>query len=288
MSIPRVILWTAPRSVSTAFTRAVTQTGKSRLIYEPYGVVYYLGAEANVNIYGNDGDDGSSTEKSTSYDSSLKNLTYDDITRAIWNKNDDSNFDFVFMKEHAYCFTQPKDGNMYKGLLANELSYPRFQHTFLIRHPLKTTKSHMKIEIPNWELDVNKEVGSSDILAIYDECKELGFENLIVVDADDLLSDPQYYISKYCDKLGLKYSDDILTWDQTQNKDWIKNARMQDVVWFQFHESLLKSGGFGSFDKQQSKKDEESITMDYFPKHMHEALEKQIESYNTLYSNRMQ
>ena len=47
---------------------------------------------------------------------------------------------------------------------------------------------------------------------------KFGFENLIIIDADDLLDRPKYYLKKYCDIVGLKYTDDMVDrWKKDNN-----------------------------------------------------------------------
>ena len=49
--VNRVILWTVPRSVSTAFERAFMQRPGTRTCHEPYGGPYYFGPERSSPRY---------------------------------------------------------------------------------------------------------------------------------------------------------------------------------------------------------------------------------------------
>lgn len=42
----RLIVWTCPRCISTAFERAFIERGDCHVLHEPFGVPYHYGKEA--------------------------------------------------------------------------------------------------------------------------------------------------------------------------------------------------------------------------------------------------
>ncbi|CAH1775325.1 unnamed protein product [Owenia fusiformis] len=50
--ISKVILWAVPRSISTAFFRAIMANGRSKVILEPFAKAYYYGSERLSKRYG--------------------------------------------------------------------------------------------------------------------------------------------------------------------------------------------------------------------------------------------
>ena len=48
VKVNRVILWTAPRCMSTAFERAIIERGDCHILHEPFCQPYYWGNEEEV------------------------------------------------------------------------------------------------------------------------------------------------------------------------------------------------------------------------------------------------
>ena len=51
MSTKRVILWSAPRSVSTAFERSMRTLKHCKVFHEPYSDAYYFGPEKKTDLF---------------------------------------------------------------------------------------------------------------------------------------------------------------------------------------------------------------------------------------------
>ena len=46
-----IVVWTAPRCISTAFERAIIERGDCRVLHEPFSRAYYYGPEARSSRY---------------------------------------------------------------------------------------------------------------------------------------------------------------------------------------------------------------------------------------------
>ncbi len=85
----RVILWTAPRSVSTAFERSIRELPTGHILHEPFSQACYLGPERAFGARDYEGD------YSKTFGNAWKSLTADHIGK-----------DFVFSKDMAFSATE--------------------------------------------------------------------------------------------------------------------------------------------------------------------------------------
>lgn len=140
----------------------------------------------------------------------------------------------------------------------------KFHFTFLIRHPRSSIPSYYRCTIP----PLSEITGFSDFYpseAGYDELRRIfdflrsngqigpkiageagidqealgdGEVSITVVDADDLLDNPNGVIEQFCKEVGLGYSDKMLRWDSEQEK---AAAQKQFEKWRGFHEDAIES-----------------------------------------------
>lgn len=61
---------------------------------------------------------------------------------------------------------------------------------------------------------------------------------ICVVDADDLLDDPEGIMKKYCDSIGYPFSPSMLEWD---NEEQQKYAKETFEKWPGFHDDAIES-----------------------------------------------
>jgi hypothetical protein len=65
-----------------------------------------------------------------------------------------------------------------------------------------------------------------------------GEVSITVIDADDLLDDPEGVVSSYCKEVGIEYSPDMLNWDSEEDH---QRARAAFEKWKGFHEDAINS-----------------------------------------------
>lgn len=285
--IPRIILWTIPRSVSTAFERSIMEIPNGKIFHERFGAAYYFGPE-----------------KITSYESDtsklFENTTFNDVINMFSDVSYENKHSFVFSKEFAYYITHRKgkfgknnDLEYYKYLLQTKLSYPNFYHTFLIRNPKKQILSLYKVgeKLDNWEF-VEDEIGYKELCQIYDECNRLGFKNLTIVDSGDLLSDPKNIMQKYCLSVGLEYNSNMINWansDLWSIEDVKKHFQMWDHGW---HDKVVESKGLivnNGNDKDKEKKLADiDAQIEKLPQNVQDMVQNTMKMYNKLYQHRLQ
>ncbi|KAK3697916.1 hypothetical protein QZH41_003260 [Actinostola sp. cb2023] len=99
-----VLLWTAPRSVSTAFERSIRTLSKTKAFHESYSVPYFHGPERQSTRY-----------RSTPID---PEKTYDIATKLLLQEYD--GIDLVFTKNMAYHVSNKFDMFLRKEFQALE------------------------------------------------------------------------------------------------------------------------------------------------------------------------
>lgn len=67
---------------------------------------------------------------------------------------------------------------------------------------------------------------------------EAGIPDICVVDADDLLDNPYEMVEAYCGTVGLKYTPEMLHWEDEENQ---KKAKEAFEKWRGFHEDAIDS-----------------------------------------------
>lgn len=163
----------------------------------------------------------------------------------------------MFIKDMAYYLMSP-DGKPTKvapSLGPQEPNNPtvvpletlkQFQFTFLIRHPRRAIPSYYRCTVP--PLDevtgfynfMPSEAGYEELVRLFDFLLEQGIidkDNLVVVDADDLLDNPEKTIRQYCEKTGIDFKPEMLDW----NDDDKTRARVAFEKWNGFHNDAIKS-----------------------------------------------
>jgi len=257
----RVVLWTASRCVSTAFERSMMELESCKVFHEPFYHSFYYGPERQSERFKHH-----SPDEKKSYGAIEKALVadYDGI-------------ELVFSKDMAYYIR-----NRFEEVIQGGLC--QFQHTFLIRSPSKAIRSFYEGCInklgPGWEIFDPDESGFKELLELYKFIVARKEKYPIVVDADDLLQDPEGIMRAYFEGIGVKFDKRILEWEARPVPAWDACGG--------WHDNALYSTGFGRKDFNKSKingyemTDEESL-----PDSIMEAIETSMLYYKELHKNRI-
>ncbi len=125
----------------------------------------------------------------------------------------------------------------------SEGRFVNFKHTFLIRDPRKAIPSQWKAcALSGFDFPTHETAGVQGYSKLY---KLLEFiqntgRDVIVIDAADLLKNPEYIMEIYCDRTGLPYNKQMLTWTPGEVKDWT-SVRDKSEHW---HWNAMYSSGF--------------------------------------------
>ncbi|CEI68663.1 unnamed protein product [Fusarium venenatum] len=163
----------------------------------------------------------------------------------------------IFIKDMAYYLMAPdsKPTKVAPSLGEEEPGNPtvlplevlkQFQFTFLIRHPRRAIPSYYRCTVPPldevtgfYEFMPN-EAGYRELVRFFDFLiKEniVDKDNLVVIDADDLLDNPEKTIRLYCEKTGIDFKPEMLEW----NEEDCSYATAAFEKWNGWHNDAIKS-----------------------------------------------
>lgn len=195
-----LMMWSAPRSRSTAFFRMMTERGDFTVVHEPFS---YL------RVYGHTDVGGKQVRSEPDLIDALLDLPGP-----------------VFAKETT--------GVRYPDVLWTPEFLDGVTHTFLIRDPRETIPSYLKIE-PDAPAE---RIGYELLHEIYTTVAEHTGRQPAVVDAADLVRDPEGTVRAYCAATAIPFVREALSWDPAQRPEWQPSR-----LW---HETVAASTGLGS------------------------------------------
>jgi Sulfotransferase domain len=180
-----LMLWSAPRSRSTAFFRMITERGDFTAVHEPFS---YLAEFGHADL-----GDGRLTS-GPELIAALRSLA---APRP------------VFVKETT--------GKRYPEVLADRQFMAKDAlHTFLIRHPRETIISRYAI---NPDVALHK-IGFESQYEVFAEVSRLTGREPLVVDSEDLVTRPAATIKMYCKRVGIDFRPEALRWKPSERPEW--------------------------------------------------------------------
>ena len=227
-----IMLWTHPRTVSSALERVMLQRGDLATLHEPFIYLYYCGdAHKSLEYFSPD------TAHPTDY-TGIRDL--------ILNRAADEP---LFVKDMSYYVNNYRNDD------------PDFVdatiNTFLIRTPERSIPSYYRLD-PAVSLE---EVGVESVYHHYEHVRQLTGERPVVIDAEDLLSDPAGTVRAYCAAVGLPFIEDALHWDSNAVPD-----EWQHVAGW--HTDLAHSGGLGKVRTARGSIDDAPHLREFCAHHM--------------------
>ena len=164
-------------------------------------------------------------------------------------------------KSAPYPYGTPSEpGN--PSVMPKEL-LEKFHFTFLIRHPRNSIPSYYRCCVPplvektGFNEFMPEESGYDELRRFFDYCKDTGIVGpkicgqedngavakpnsveICVMDADDLLDDPEGMLRHYCASVGIEFDMGMLNWDTEEEHQQAKDAFEK---WNGFHEDAIHS-----------------------------------------------
>ncbi|CAG8679077.1 22487_t:CDS:2, partial [Racocetra persica] len=197
-----IFLWSHPRSLSTVFERPFLQRPQEfHVIHEPINPISRAYVTKNFEL--------------------LNQIPLPKPTDPI-------TFD------HASNFLDALEGNLEGNPLRSKEILSKFKHTFIIRNPEKSVKSFYKAAnstykawdkacIPNSErynIFFPEKVWLKESRIFYDLIKNITREEIVLVDADDLVQEPVKILRKYCEMVNVEFKKEMLEWKEERLKIW--------------------------------------------------------------------
>ncbi|CAG8638271.1 9364_t:CDS:2, partial [Dentiscutata heterogama] len=225
-----IILWAHPRSLSSVFERPFLQCSQEfHVIHEPFFLICLAYDTKNFEFL-----------NKIPMPKPTDPITFEHHSSSILNEflaphyynEDKTNTLRVFVKEHAVAFLVASEGTQ----LRSKEVLSKFKHTFLIRNPEKSIKSFYKAanstykfwdrnDVPNSErIDFfsARKFGLKEPRILYDLIKNLTGEEIAVVDADDLVREPEKIMRKYCEMVNVEFKKEMLEWKAENVETWYK------------------------------------------------------------------
>lgn len=121
-----------------------------------------------------------------------------------------------------------------------------FHFTFLIRHPRRSIPSYFRCTMPplsektGWDNVLASEAGYEELHRMFDYLIEEGIVDktrLTVLDADDMLNNPEGAIRAYCEKTDIDFSPSMLKWND-EDRDY---AADYFAKWNGWHDDALNN-----------------------------------------------
>ena len=214
----RVVLWASPRSLSTVFVRCMNVLNdvlNVAVMHEIYTAACHLGPNRQIRIpplvmplvY----------EPRMTYKKAKKQYEAEYATK-----------DLVFCKELAYTVSGKLD-----------MLPEGYKHTFLIRHPAKVFMSFDKFlhKFPNKLMGLElseilpKGLVFQEMFELMEHTRNTLGQKPVVIDADDLIEDPEGILQVYCEAIGVPFKPGMSSWGSKNDglKDWTYSKKLMFV-----------------------------------------------------------
>ncbi len=185
-----IILWSHPRSMSTAMERIMRERGDLQCFHEPFMYDYYVNRQVR---------------KMPHFDISPDHpVTYEAVRNMLLAQADSGP---VFVKDMSY-YVMPH-------ILRDTAFAGRLTNCFLIRNPVATIASYYKLD-PELSLE---EIGLEAQWRHYSALVDAGFDPP-VIEAEAVRSDPRKTIARLWEKIGLDYREQAFDWGTEKPGDW--------------------------------------------------------------------
>jgi Sulfotransferase domain len=242
MSQPvRVAMWSGPRNISTAMMRAWGNRADAFVIDEPF-YVYYLSATGKKHP--------SSEEVIATGETDWLRIIAQ-LTGPIPNGKR-----IFFQKQMAHHLL-PEVDREWLGAITN---------CFLIREPREVIASYVKKR----EDPTLQDLGFMQQVEIFDFVRTRVKTTPPVLDAKDVLENPERMLRLLCDAIGVEFSESMLSWSP--------GLRETDGIWARhWYGEVAKTASFQPYRPSHAK----------VPAHLREIHDRCRECYDRLYEYRL-
>jgi hypothetical protein len=180
-----LMLWSAPRSRSTAFYRMMIERGDFTGVHEPFSY---------VAVFGTTDIGGKPLGTAPEVIAELRSLA---ATHQVFIKD---------TTDRRHC----------EALADRRFLAEDAQHTFLIRHPRETIRSYLALRRdPRIH-----EIGFEAQHEVYTKVSRLTGRDPLVIDASDLMKRPADTIRAYCAHAGIDFRPHALSWQPSERPEW--------------------------------------------------------------------
>lgn len=209
-----ISMWSAPRSLSTVLLYSFAQHSRCQHFDEPF-LWPYLKSADHFEIKG--------VEQHLTSDSVDPHKQYASLF------SPQTRSDFHYVKNMAY-----------QWLNLDETWQDAFTHGFLIRDPRKMLVSYLK----NCSSCCAEDFALDKLWSIYQRAIKLG-GRAPIVDADDLLQDPELILKALCYIFGIPFEKTMLHWEPGP----LEGDVLLETSWYR---DVLNSQGYKKYEPEQA------------------------------------
>ena len=187
-------MWSGPRNISTAMMRSFENRVDTKVIDEPF-YAYYLNKTGLKHPLR----DLVLESQSTDLNNLVKNIT-----------SSNNNNSMIFYQKHMVHHVEG---------ISNFEWVKELKNCFLIRNPSKVINSYIKKNT----LKNISEIGFKYQYELFKKFSKITNKQPIVIDSDDILTNPREALKRLCNKLNIDFSEKMLSWPEGE--------RLSDGVW---------------------------------------------------------
>ncbi|NND00090.1 MAG: HAD family hydrolase [Gammaproteobacteria bacterium] len=237
----RIAMWSGPRNISTAMMRAWENRADTNVVDEPFYACYLTATEIRHPMQ---------TEILASQSSDWHEVIEHQLQSPLTD-----GATIQYQKHMTHHMVADIDDDWFATV----------QHAFLIRHPAEVVASYSeKRETVN-----AGDLGFARQQQLYDAALALGVQPA-VVDAADVLGNPENLLRQLCQQLGVAFSNDMLRWPA--------GHRSSDGVWApHWYGNVEKSTGFAPHRRKH-------LTLDHAAQ---KVVDECLPYYQALFANRL-
>jgi len=167
----------------------------------------------------------------------------------------------------------------------------KFHFTFLIRHPRASIPSYYRCCVPplvertGFTPFMPEEAGYDEVRRVFDYLKDEGLigpkiagqdnaelkpgqVEICVLDADDMLDDPEGTLRQYCQSIGVDFTKEMLLWDDEESH---AHAKAEFEKWNGFHDDAINSTDLKPRQHKKTPKSDEQLYKEWCDKFGEEA-----------------
>lgn len=238
-----IILWSHPRSVSTAFERAFLERKDDiQCFHEPFGEPFYYGPDRMSRRY----------DEEQCRASGHQEVTFDSVMKTIMRACQTENRRIFIKDMSQYVIKSSLDESMEidhkrkNPTMFSDDQLRAMEHSFLIRTPEKSVPSYWRCcsgdqaKETGFDTYDPREAGYVESVRLYKYLVSLGLDP-IIVDSADLVHTPKIIMKAYCEHVGVPWREGMIEWKAEKVDSFDK--------WKGFHDDAQKSTGFREVER---------------------------------------
>jgi len=199
-----IIMWATPRSVSTAFEKAVSRSTDVCILHEPYTYSYYFGPSRRSARYGD------------------APVHADENPLAAMQA---TGAPVLFVKELAFQAEPFVEDDIFREV----------HNCLMLRHPKLVIRSLLPLK-PDF---TEHELGFVSLHRMFDRIRRYQ-RDVPVIDGTLFRQQPEPVLRCFCKRVGLDYSPSMLTWEDGRLRTWHDDEAESQAKW---HNTLERSHG---------------------------------------------